>query len=132
MNYRLKPVLNKVILLVILEIVVLFAGALFVHKFIGFFSFGELTGLSLVFTLLVLLTLVIFFRGESQEPESRTMHNLISVSLKFLLELILAFIWFFIAKNTSLPSVILFFVIYLTFTLFYVIAIVKTLKNKSL
>jgi hypothetical protein len=114
-NYRLKPVLNKVILLVILEIVVLFAGALFVHKFIGFFSFGELTGLSLVFTLLVLLTLVIFFRGESQEPESRTMHNLISVSLKFLLELILAFIWFFIAKYAI-----------------HVIAIVKTLKNKSL
>jgi hypothetical protein len=131
-NYRLKPVLNKVILLVILEIVVLFAGVLFIHKFNGFFSFSELTRLSLVFTLLVLLTLVIFFRGESQEPESRTMHNLISVSLKFLLELILAFIWFFIAKNTSLPSVILFFVIYLTFTLFYVVAIVKTLKNKSL
>jgi uncharacterized membrane protein AbrB (regulator of aidB expression) len=112
--------------------VVLCAGVLFIHKFNGFFSFSELTRLSLVFTLLVLLTLVIFFRGESQEPESRTMHNLVSVSLKFLLELILAFIWFFIAKKTSLPSVILFFVIYLTFTLFYVITIVKTLKNKSI
>jgi hypothetical protein len=42
------------------------------------------------------------------------------------------FIWFFIAKKRGLSSVILFFVIYLTFTLFSILIIRKTLKSKSL
>jgi hypothetical protein len=40
--------------------------------------------------------------------------------------------WFFIAKKTGLPSVILFFVLYLAFTLFLILVMLRTLKNRSL
>jgi hypothetical protein len=88
--------------------------------------------LSSVFSLIGLLTLIIFLKGQAKEPESQTLHSLVAVILKFLLELVLALIWFIVAKKTSLQSVLCFFVIYLTLSLFLVWVILKTLKNKSL
>jgi hypothetical protein len=60
------------------------------------------------------------------------MHTLVAVSLKFLLDMILALLWFFISKKNSLTYVFLFFVLYLTFTLFTTIVILKILKYRSL
>jgi hypothetical protein len=60
------------------------------------------------------------------------LHSLVSISLKFLLEMLLALVWFIVAKKTSLTSVFIFFVIYLTLTLFSLSIILKTLKNKAL
>jgi hypothetical protein len=94
--------------------------------------YNDVAILSLIFSIIVIITLFIFFRGQTKEPDSQTLHSLVSVSLKFLLELVLALVWFIVAKKTSLPSVLIFFVIYLTLTLFSVWIILKTLKNKSL
>jgi hypothetical protein len=88
--------------------------------------------LSFLFSLIAVVSLIIFLRGNSREPDSRTMHTLVSVSLKFLLDMILALAWFFITKKNSLPYVFLFFVIYLTFTLFTTFVILKILKIRSL
>ncbi len=88
--------------------------------------------LSPVFSIIVLITLVIFLKGQLKEPESQTLYTLVAVSLKFLLELVLALVWFIVAKKTSLQSVLIFFVIYLTLTLFSLSIILKTLKNKAL
>jgi hypothetical protein len=88
--------------------------------------------LSLLFSIIALLTLIIFFKGQIKDPESQTLHSMVAVSLKFLLELILALVWFIVAKKTSLQSVLIFFVIYLTLTLFSLLIIWKTLKNKAL
>jgi Ca2+/Na+ antiporter len=87
---------------------------------------------SSVFSVITLITLVIFLRGQTKEPESQTLHSLVAISLKFLLELVLVLIWFIVAKKTSLPSVLIFFVLYLTFTLFSIWVILRTLKGKSL
>jgi hypothetical protein len=56
----------------------------------------------------------------------------VAISLKFLLEMILALVWFIVAKKTALPSVLIFFVLYLALTLFTVLIILKTLKNRAL
>jgi hypothetical protein len=79
-----------------------------------------------------LINIVIFLKGQTKEPDSQTLYSLVAVSLKFLLELVLALVWFIVAKKTSLPSVLIFFVLYLTFTLFSIWVILKTLKNNSL
>jgi len=84
------------------------------------------------FTIIALITLIIFFRGQTKDPESQTLHSLLAVGLKFLLELISALVWFIVAKKTTFSSVLIFFVLYLTLTLFSVFVILKTLKNKSL
>ena len=106
------------------------------------FIFNELTGLSLelpdtillstLFSVVSLITLAVFFRGYKREPDAHAMYTLVAISLKFLLDMIVALLWFFIFKKTSLPSVVLFFVIYLTFTLFSIIIILKMLKIRSL
>ncbi|OFY77383.1 MAG: hypothetical protein A2V46_03440 [Bacteroidetes bacterium RBG_19FT_COMBO_42_7] len=115
-----------------LEILILVAGFLIISNFNIKLTYNDIGVASAVFTLITLLILVIFFRGQGKEPASQTLHTLVSVSIKFLAELTFAFLWFFIAKKTGLSTVILFFVLYLTFTLFSVMVILKTLKSKSL
>ncbi len=95
-------------------------------------SFTDIIAVSGGYTLITVLIFIIFFRGQSKPPDSQTMHSMVAIVIKFLMELVFAFIWFFLAKKTGLSSVLLFFVLYLTFTLFSVIVILKTLKDKSL
>jgi hypothetical protein len=116
----------------VLEILILVAGYLIVSNFNISLNYNDISVASVIFTVITLLILVIFFRGQDKKPAGQSMHSLVSVSIKFLAELIFAFLWFFVAKKTGLSSVILFFVLYLTFTLFSVMVILKTLKNKSL
>lgn len=127
-----KPVLKYIQLLAMLECLFLAAGFFIISKSGIGIRFGEIALLSGIFTLISLFTIIIFFRGQRKDPASQTMHSLVSVTLKFLLELVLAFVWFFVAKKTGLSSVVLFFVLYLAFTLFSALIMVKTLKNKSL
>lgn len=84
------------------------------------------------FGFIALCTLIIFFRGQEKEPAGQTMHSLVAISFKLLLEMLFALIWFILAKKNSLELVLLFFVLYLAFTLYSVFIILKTLKNKSL
>jgi len=127
-----KPVIRYIRLLAILEILFLAAGFFVISRSGIGLGFGEIALLSGIFAIIALVTIIIFFRGQGKDAASQTMHSLVSVTLKFLLELVLAFIWFFAAKKTGMSSVILFFVLYLAFTLFSVLIMMKTLKNKSL
>lgn len=94
--------------------------------------FSDVVILVLAFSAITLITLYIFFRGRKKDPGSRTMHIFVALSIKMLMEMILALGWFFIAKKNSAPSVILFFVLYLGFTLSSIFYILNTLNNKSL
>ncbi|MFA5817945.1 MAG: hypothetical protein WC854_01535 [Bacteroidales bacterium] len=119
-------------LLLLLNILLLGTGYfLFSVEILNIF-YRDIAILSTVFSIIALITLVIFLRGQTKEPDSQTLHSLVSVSFKFLLELVLALVWFIVAKKTSLPSVLVFFVLYLAFTFFSILVILKTLKNKSL
>ena len=127
-----KPLHKYILLLLLLNILLLGTGYfLFSVEILNIF-YGDIAILSTVFSIIALITLVIFLRGQTKEPDSQTLHSLVSVSFKFLLELVLALVWFIVAKKTSLPSVLVFFVLYLTFTFFSILVILKTLKNKSL
>ena len=124
--------LKNIIYLIILEILILVAGCLVTSNSDTDILFRGIFILSVAFALTAILILVIFFRGQGKEPVAQTMHLLVSLSLKFLVELVIAFIWFFVAKKTGLSSVILFFVLYLAFTLFSVLVVLRKLKHKSL
>jgi hypothetical protein len=78
------------------------------------------------------VSLLIFLIGQTKDNKSQVFYTLTSISLKFLIELIIAMIWFLIAKKTSISYILLFFVLYLTFTTFSIFVILNTLKNKSL
>jgi hypothetical protein len=127
-----KPLLKFIQLLLLLELLILTAGFFVISKSGTGIGFGEVALLSSILTIVALVTLIIFFRGQERDPASQALHSLVAVTLKFLLELVIAFVWFFVAKKTQLSSVVLFFVLYLTFTMFSVLIMMKTLKNKSL
>ena len=128
MNNRHKYFLQ----LLFLYILLLLIGYLLVSLVILKISLSAIVILSTVFTLIAGICLIIFFKGQSKEPDSQTLYILVAVSLKFLLEIVFALVWFFVAKKTSLESVLMFFVLYLCLTLFSIQAILKTLKNRVL
>ena len=94
--------------------------------------FKDIAVLSVSFSIIAILTLIIFSRGLTKNPESQVLHSLASISLKLLMDIVLALVWFLVTKNTSLSYVLTFFVIYLTLTLFSISNIHKELKKRSL
>jgi len=128
----LKPLHKYILFLLLLNILLDGAGYILTSVVNINLVCSDIVILSLIFSIIAVITIVIFLRGQTKEPDSQTIHSLVSVSLKFLLEMVLALVWFVVAKKTSLTSVLIFFVIYLTLTLFSVWIILKTLKNKSI
>jgi hypothetical protein len=128
----LKPVYKYILLLALLNLLLLVTAYILDPIFELNLRRVDAFILSVGFFLIVGISLIIFFKGQSKEPESQTLHILVSVSLKFLLELVFALVWFFVAKKTSLESVLMFFVLYLCLTLFSIHVILKTLKNRVL
>jgi len=128
----LKPIYKYSLLLLLFNALLFLIAYLLISVIKLSFSFGDIVILSLFFTVVACITLFIFFKGQSKEPDSQTLYILVAVSLKFLLEIVFALVWFFVAKKTYLASVLMFFVLYLCLTLFSMQLILKTLKNKAL
>jgi hypothetical protein len=118
--------------LLLLCVLLILGGYLFVSLVNLKISLGDIAILSTIFSLIAFITLLIFLKGQIKEPDKQTLFSLVAVSLKFLLEIVFALLWFILAKKTSLQSVLMFFVLYLALTLYTIWVIVKTLKNKVL
>lgn len=130
--FPVKPLLRNILYLTALSVIILFAGYFLLQNPDPNIPLADLVILTVVFLLISITSIVIFQRGQSREPQSQTLHTLVSMSVKLLLEMVLALLWFFVAKKTSSGSVFMFFILYLSFSLFSVLIILKTLKNKSL
>ena len=127
-----KPIFKNIVILLVFNALLLLAGFVITTFVKVDIHFYDTPVVSIVFSAIAIITISIFFKGQTREPESQTLHSLVALSLKFLLELIFALLWFFVAKKTSLESVLIFFVLYLALSLFSITVIVKTLKNKAL
>lgn len=117
---------------IFLTVILLIAGFIFSTSAKTGPGFTEIAILTFSFAVLTILCLYIYFRGIKKEPSGRTVHLLAAISVKILCEMILALVWFFIAKKTGLPSLLCFFILYLAFSLFSIFSMLNTLKNKSL
>ena len=118
--------------LLFLYILLLLCGYLLVSVVNPGIPFRDIAIQTTVFSAISFITLIIFFKGQNKQPDSQTLYVLVAISMKFLLEMVFALIWLIVVKKSSLPSVLMFFVLYLTLTLFTVLIILKTLKNKAL
>ena len=127
-----KPLHKNILWLILIESLILAGGLVLSSVHDPGFDFAGIAVLSVSFALLSLLTLFIFFRGQKKDPQSQTIHLLVAMGIKFIAELVLALIWFFVAKKSGLASVMLFFVLYLAFTLYSVLVVLKVLKYKPL
>ncbi len=120
-----------IVLLLFLCFIILFGYTLITTRTINILL-TDLAIISFVFALISTITILIFSRGQKKDGHSQTLQSLVAVTVKFLLEMFFAIIWFLLIKKTDTSSVILFFILYLAFTLFSVFVILKTLKNKPL
>lgn len=84
------------------------------------------------FALVSLTALVIFFLGSVKNPERSVFMTLIALGVKMLLSFVLAMLWFLVFKNRETDSVLLFFILYLGFTLFVVLSFLRVLKRKTI
>lgn len=84
------------------------------------------------FTITAFISLLIFFNGQRSVPEKSVFMTLISVGVKMLLSFVLALLFFVVFKNNRTGSVILFFILYLAFTVFVFLTIFSVLKKKSI
>jgi len=83
------------------------------------------------FWLIVLSSLIIFNIGQTKAEDVQPLFSLAAVGLKFLLSAILALIYFAVLKKTGLGYIILFFILYLAFTVYLLRTILKRLKTRS-
>lgn len=125
---------NAVFLILLPVLILLFV--LPVRYFISATVYADLSGslllLPVFFGLIIFIALIIVFAAAGRDQKEQTLFLLASISLKLLAEMVLALFWFYDGKNSSSDSVLLFFVLYLSFSLFYVTAVLKTLKKKTL
>ena len=97
----------------------------------GIFVWTDAVVLTVCFTVAALISLLIFFDGTSSDARKSVLMTLVAVSVKFLLSLIIALLFFVIFKNRETGSVILFFILYLAFTVFILLTFLNILKKKS-
>lgn len=116
--------------LLVMELIILAAGSI-IHKTTGWDN-AELSVLSAGFVMLTILCMYIFFKGQTKKNEQQIKYTLASLGSKFVIELFFAFFWFFLLKKTAINSLVLFFVLYLAFTIFLLQIILKSLKDKNL
>jgi hypothetical protein len=128
----LKLIHKYALLLILLNVLLLLTEYLLVSVVKLNLCFSDAVVLSTVFSIIAFITILIFLKGQAKEPDSQTLYSFVALSVKFLLEIVFALLWFIVAKKTSLPSVLIFFVLYLALTLFSIWVIVKILKNKAL
>jgi hypothetical protein len=125
----LKKTIQYSLFLLILSLIIFGIGLILVSFYNAEILMSDLAWLTFSFYITVMISLFIFLKKDSR---NQAFYTFVSVSLKFLIELIIALIWFLIAKKTSISFILLFFVLYLTFTLFSIFVILNTLKNKTL
>jgi hypothetical protein len=118
--------------LLLLDLLLIFAGYVLVTFTDVTLNFSEIAILVLSFSAIILLSFYIFSKGLKKEPASRTMYLLTALALKMLLEMVLALVWFIVAKKSFTSSILLFFVLYLAFSLYSIFLMLNTLKHKPL
>lgn len=127
-----KTAVTYSVRLLLFTLLIVASGYLLINLTALDLNLREIATLTICFSFISFISLLIFFRGRKREPDSQTMHLFVATGIKLLLEMVLALIWFFVAKKTEVTSLILFFVLYLAFSLFSIFYMLNTLKNKSL
>lgn len=132
MTCPVNRILKYFLLLILLPVILIPGGLILNLQVKTDIETVDLISLTFSFSITSLIVLIIFFKGQTKEKSGQPLYTLAAVTVKFLIEMVIALILFISAKKTSLSYILLFFVLYLTFSLFSIWVILNTLKNKSL
>lgn len=128
MNRLTKQILNAAIITTVLAI----AGVITEMRTVGLVDNISLSVLLPSFLVITTISLIIFHAGLRREQDTQYLFTLSAIGVKFFLVAILALVYFAILKKTELRFVLLFFILYLAFTFYLVMVILKALKVRLL
>ena len=95
------------------------------------YNSGSAVALTGAFTLAAFASILAFFNGFNSDTAKSVLFTLIALVIKTLLSLIIALLYLVVFKNDQTGSVILFFILYLTFTVYVIYTFTRVLKKKS-
>jgi len=124
-----KRNLKSLSLLILLSLTFLFTGLSASYLFPSYVNRESLLIMVPVFFFIAALSLAIFFNAGRRDPDQKIVRTFVALSLKTILCLAFALIFFLVLKKKDSGTVILFFIIYLGFTLFVVFSMLNTLKK---
>ena len=102
------------------------------HLFFPQLTLNDILLPSLVFAIIVFIALFVLESGQAKEKNSRSVYTMAAVGIKFFLSMVFALVYFAVLEKTAAEYIILFFLLYLAFTIYIMIVIFKVLKIKSL
>jgi O-antigen/teichoic acid export membrane protein len=97
----------------------------------SFFPINNILLLTGGFAFIAITALVIFFLGTEGKGEKRVFATLIAIGVKMLLSFVLALLFIVVFKNKDTGSVILFFILYLVFTVYIFLTFFRIAKRTS-
>jgi cobalamin synthase len=127
----LNPLTRRILQAAIIGTVLALTGVIVEMQNHGLFEREAMLLLVAAFIALTSLSLYIFFMGRSKPDGEDSLFTMSAIGIKFLLSIIVALVWFAVLKKVETGELLIFFVLYLTFTVFLVGVIVKELKNNS-
>ena len=120
----------------------IFLSGLFVLSLIsGYFLIPEvLTSITpgqflftlLYFFLFTLLLFVLFYRGLTKDPQKGILYTFGAIALKLFVHMVYILVFYLLTKNLTMDFIIVFFVLYLAFTLYLILTFIKELKSKQI
>ena len=116
----------------ILSLALILSGFILLHFFPGFPGKQAILILVISFFVLSVAVLTLNYLGSGKPPESQMLFNLGAIGMKFLFSAIIALLYFEVFKKSGLNNILLFFVLYLTFTVFLITIIIKDLKTNTI
>lgn len=96
----------------------------------SFFPIKNILLLTGGFAFIAMTAMVIFFLGTEGKGEKRVFVTLIAIGVKMLLSFVLALLFIVVFKNKETGSVILFFILYLVFTVYIFLTFFR-IANKT-
>jgi len=128
MNPLIKRIVNTGILTLILAI----TGIILSRSYPLLFDRESITIMLVSMFLMSVLIHILIHAGENRETDVQTMLSLAAIGAKFILSALLALVYFKVFKKYGMNNILLFFVVYLCFTVYTVIVTVKALNIRSL
>ena len=123
---------KRILSTIILSLALMLAGMILLKFLPGIIDKGSLLILVPAFFILSMLIHTLNFLGLKRDPEERTLFTFGSIGVKFILSALIALLYFEAFKKTGLNNILLFFVLYLTFTVYLVLVVVKDLNARTI
>lgn len=126
-----NPLTRRILQSAIIGTVLALTGVIVEMKNRGVYEREAMLLLVAAFIAFTSISLYIFFLGRSKPDGEDSLFTMSAIGIKFLLSIIAALVWFAVLKKVETGELLIFFVLYLTFSVFLVGVIVKELKKNS-